>query len=166
MKEVIIDFFITMPPEWAVFLLSMLPITELRASIPVGIELLGLDPIKTMFIAILGDIIPALFILFFMPIFHDWVMKQKFLGNILTKELANAERKFSGKYAKHGAIALILFVGIPLPFTGAWSGSLASFIFNIPFRKSVPLIFAGVILSAIAVTLITVFAGETFRALI
>lgn len=166
MKEFIIQFFLQIEPEWAVFWLSMLPITELRASIPVGIEVFGLPIWKTMMIAIIGNIIPALMILFIMPYVHEWVISQRLLGPIVTKKLNQAETKFSGKYAKYGAIALILFVGIPLPFTGAWTGSLASFVFNIPFKKSVPLIVVGICVAAVAVTLITLFAGGTLRFLL
>jgi len=161
MKEAIINLFLSIDPNWAVFWISMFPVTELRASIPLGIEVFGLSPIKTMLIAIIGDMVPALFILFLLPYVHEWVVQQKILGPIITNRLESAEKKFGGKYAKYGAIGLILFVGIPLPLTGSWTGSLAAFIFNIPFKKSVPLIFAGVCIAAIVVTLITLFAGET-----
>ncbi len=158
-----VDWFVNLPPEWATFFISMIPITELRASIPIGIEVYHLPIIKVWLIAVAGDFIPAIFILFLLPHVHDWMVKTKFLGHHLTRELKKAEKKFSGKYAKYGAIALIVFVGIPLPFTGSWTGSFASFVFNIPFKKSAPLIFAGVCMAATLVTLITIFAGNGLR---
>lgn len=158
-----VDWFTSLPPEWATLLISMIPITEIRASIPIAIEVYGLPIWKTWLIAVVGDMIPALVILSVIPHAHKWITKHKFLGKVLTHELEKAERRFSGKYAKYGAIALIIFVGIPLPLTGSWTGSLASFVFNIPFKKSAPLIFAGVCLAATVITLITLFAGGALR---
>lgn len=156
-------WFSTLPPEWATLLLSMIPITELRASIPIGIEVYHLAIWKVWILSVIGDIIPATVILLMIPWVHDWIVKRRFLGKALTKLLEKAERKFSGKHAKYGAIALVIFVGIPLPFTGSWTGSLAAFVFNIPFKKACPLIFAGVCMAATLVTLITLFAGGTLR---
>ncbi|MFH1286619.1 MAG: small multi-drug export protein [Candidatus Magasanikbacteria bacterium] len=158
-----VEWFASFPPEWAVFFLSMIPITELRASIPIGIGVYGISPMETWIIAVLGNMLPTIFILLIIPHAHDWILRQKFVGNFFRKKLEGAEKYFSGKYSKYGSIALILFVGIPLPFTGAWTGSLAAFIFNIPFRKAFPLIAIGVCLAATIVTLLTLFAGGTFR---
>ncbi|MFH1946606.1 MAG: small multi-drug export protein [Candidatus Magasanikbacteria bacterium] len=160
-----VDWFANIPPEWAVFWTSMIPITELRASIPIGIEVYGLAVWKVWIIAVIGDMIPALIILALIPHIHGWVVKRRFFGPILTKKLEEADRKFSGPYFKYGAMALIIFVGVPLPFTGSWTGSLASFVFNIKFRRAAPLIFIGVCVAATLVTLITLFAGGTLRAI-
>lgn len=158
-----VTWFVGMPPEWSVFFISMIPITELRASIPIGIEIYKLTVWKVWILAVLGDIIPAIFILYFIPFVHGWIVKRKILGKMLTKKLKHAEKAFSGKYAKYGALGLIIFVGIPLPFTGSWTGSLAAFVFNIPFKKALPLITAGVFMAATLVTIITLFAGGAFR---
>lgn len=159
----IVSYFTGMPPEWAVFLLSMFPIVELRGAIPLGIEVYKLSPAATWILAVLGNMVPALIILFLMPRIHEWVVNHKLFGKHATTFLNRAEKKFSGKFAKYGAIGLVLFVGIPLPMTGAWTGSLAAFVFNIPFRKSAPLIGAGVILAGIIVLALTLFAGKTVR---
>lgn len=161
-----VEWFAGMAPELQVFFLSMLPITELRAAIPIGIEVLDLPVLTTMFVAVVGNILPTFFILLLLPHLHDWLMKQKFLGKVLKKKLEDAEKYFSGKYSKYGAIALVLFVGIPLPLTGAWTGSLAAFVFNIRFKKAFPLIVAGVCLASVLVTLITLGAGGAIRSLI
>ncbi len=158
-------WFGSFPHEWSVFFLSMIPITELRAAIPLGLGIYGLPVVDTCFMAVLGNMVPTIFILLLLPRMHDWIMRQKFLGRVLTKKLSHAEKYFSGKYLKYGSVALILFVGIPLPFTGAWTGSLAAFIFNIPFRRSWWLILIGVCLAATLVTLITLSAGGTLRLL-
>jgi len=154
-----IEWFSAFPPEWAVFFLSMLPITELRASIPIGIGVYHIPLIPNALIAIAGNLFPSVILLYFMPRLHDWLIEKKFFGGLLKKKLKDAEKKFSGKYAKYGAVALILFVGIPLPFTGAWTGSMASFVFNIPFKKAFPLILAGVCIAAVIMTVLTVFTN-------
>lgn len=163
MKEIIIQSFEAFPPEWAVFFLSMVPITELRAAIPIGIEAFELPVIQTWIIAVVGNMIPTIFLLALLPYLHDWVLQQKFLGRVLKKKMQDAEKYFSGNHAKYGALALVLFVGIPLPLTGAWTGSLAAFIFNIRFKQALPLIFAGVCTAATVVTILTLGVGGVFR---
>lgn len=153
----------TMSPEAGVFFLSMLPITELRASIPIGLTVFNLPVWKTYLLAVSGNMFPTIFILLLMPKLHKWLLAQKFVGDVLKRKLQQAEEKFSGNHAKYGVIALILFVGIPLPLTGAWSGCLVAFIFNIPFKKSFPLIFTGICLAAAIVTVITLGAGGVLR---
>jgi len=160
-----VNWFVGLPSELAVFLLSMIPITELRASIPIGIEVYHLPVFEVFLLAVVGNIVPTIFILLLMPRLHGWIINQKFIGNILKKKLIQAEKQFGEKHVKFGAIALVLFVGIPLPFTGAWTGSLAAFIFNIPFKKSLPLISIGVCIAAMVVTLITIGAGGALRSL-
>ncbi|HQF57114.1 MAG TPA: small multi-drug export protein [Candidatus Magasanikbacteria bacterium] len=161
-----IQWFTDLSPEWATFFISMIPLTELRASIPIALEVYKMSVWQTWLIAVAGNMLPIFFILYLFPIFHDWLIKKKFIGSFLRKKMELAEKKFSGQYAKYGAIALIIFIGIPLPLTGAWTGALVAFIFNIPFRKSAPLILAGVCLAATIVTFITLFAGGTIRWLI
>lgn len=161
----IVDFFTQLAPKWSVLFLSMIPVTEIRVSIPIGIEFFNLNIFFVWIIAVVGDMIPAVFILYLIPIFNNWLLKQKFIGNIFRKKLEKTHQAFAGKYAKYGAIALIIFVAIPLPFTGSWSGSLAAFIFDIPFKKSLPLIFIGVCIAATIITLITLFAGTTIRSI-
>lgn len=161
----IIDFFTQLPATWSVLFLSMIPVTEIRVSIPIGIEFFSMNIFLVWIIAVIGDMIPATFILFFVPKMNNWLLRQKFIGKIFKNKLEKAEKAFAGKYSKYGAIALITFVAIPLPFTGSWTGSLVAFIFNIPFRKSFPLIFIGVCIAATIITLITLFAGATLRSI-
>lgn len=160
-----VSWFSGLPHEWAIFFLSMIPLTELRASIPIGIEAFGMPVWKVWIITVVGDFIPALFILAIAPRIHAWIIKTRLLGKFATKMLERAEGRFAGKYARYGALGLVVFVGIPLPLTGSWSGSLAAFVFNIPFKKSWPLILAGVCVAATLVTVITLFAGGIIRSL-
>jgi len=161
-----VAWFQHMSPELATFLISMFPVTELRASIPIGIEVYNLPVWKVWLLAVLGDLLPAIVILYTVPHINRWLRSRKWIGKVFIKKLEHAEKLFSGKYSKYGAAALIVFVGIPLPLTGSWTGSLAAFVFNIPFKKALPLITAGVVMAATIVTGITLFAGGALRWLI
>ena len=148
------------PPELGIFFLSMLPVTELRAAIPIGLEVYNLPITKTWFLAVLGNLVPTILILYLMPKVHGVIMRYKIFGSLVTKQLEKAEKKFHKHYKIYGKVALVLFVGIPLPLTGAWTGSLAAFVFNIRFREAVSLIAIGLVISATIVTVLTIFAAH------
>lgn len=157
------EWFSYLPPQLSIFLLSMLPITELQVSIPVGIEVYKLAIWQVVLFTTLGNSLIAAMILVIMPYAHDWAVNSKIFGNVVTTILKRAEKKFSGNYAKYGSIALVLFVGIPFPLSGVYTGSLAAFVFDIPFRKAFPLLFVGILMTEVIVVLLTLFAGETVR---
>lgn len=161
MLDIALSWFQSFPPQWVIFCLSMLPIIELQAAIPLGIHVYHLPIVTTFVYSVMGNMVPIVPLLLLLPYMHDWLVKQPFIGTVLKNRLLAAERLFSGKHAKYGAIGLVLFIALPGPFTGAWTGSLAAFIFRIPFKKAFPLIFIGVCLAALVVLAITLFAGET-----
>jgi len=159
-----VQIFSNIPHEIATLLIAMVPIAELRVSIPVALEVYELSVFSSVFFSILGNMVPVTFILWLLPHVHEWILRQKFLGKFFQKLLKRAEGKISGDLVRYGfAIALVIFIGIPLPMTGAWTGSLICFIFNLPFRKSWPIVFAGVCMAATIVTLVTLFAGVGLR---
>ena len=147
-----------------IFLISMTPIGELRAGIPYGL-LKDINFVLVFSIAVIGNMIPVFFLVYFLPWFE-----KKVLGEALNKTLNGksttrfsrlyrwfrdrTERRYSKRFSLLGAFALISFVAIPLPITGAWTGTFAAHIFGIPSKKALPLIFAGVIIAGIVVTLI------------
>lgn len=146
-------FFNNFPPELAIFIISMLPISELRGAIPVAIGVYGLDPIQTYFLAVIGNIIPVIFILKYLePVSKYLMSKCEFFNKFFTYLFKHTRKKHNGKFEKWGALALITFVAIPLPITGGWSGALAAFVFGIPFKKALPLIFLGVMIAGVIVT--------------
>ncbi len=158
-----IALFKDMSPEMAVFLISMIPVAELRASIPIGLTVYNLDTLTTLFYAILGNIIPMFFILYLIDPVSKFLMKHFTIFNKFFAWLFKRTRiKFEGKYAKYGSIALVLFVSIPLPITGSWTGALAAFLFRIPRQRAAILIISGVIIAALAVTFITKTAWGAF----
>ncbi len=152
-----IEIFKNLPPELSTFLLAIIPITELRASIPIALSVYGLPVFSAMFFSILGDMIPIFIVLVGMEKVYRFVSRKSKCGKkFFDWFFSRTKNKFKGKYAKYGSLALILFVALPFPFTGSWSGSAAAFIFRIPFVKSFPLIFTGILISAILVTLISI----------
>lgn len=163
MTSFFINFFSSFPPEVATFLMSMTPFGELRLSLPVA--LLGYHmPIERAFaISVIGNMIPPTIILIFAARFHKWIAKKSgYFSKKWIKYLAKVQGKFKGKYQRFGLAALIIFVGIPLPMTGAWSGSIAAFIFGLPPSKSWPYIFVGVIISGVITTSLALGLGKVF----
>jgi len=158
-----IELFSSFNSSWATFFIAMLPIAELRVAIPVAIEIYKLNPWWAFIISIVGNMVPVTIILLLVPKIHSWLLRQKVIGKMFGYFLTRAENKFKNDFNKWGLVGLAIFVGIPLPMTGAWTGALAAFVFNIPFKKSWPTIFTGVIIAGIAVFLITLFAGASLR---
>lgn len=138
------------------FITSMLPIAELRGAIPLGIAGLHLDPIVVYIIAVVGNMIPVFFILWFLDSFAERLAERyKPLGLFLHWLFERTRKKFYNNHKKFGNIALIIFVAIPLPITGAWTGSVAAWLFGIPRNKAIGFITIGVLISGIIVTLTT-----------
>jgi len=146
------SLFSNFPPELATFIISMLPISELRGAIPVAIGVYNLNPIEAYSIAVIGNMIPVIFILKYIdPISKYLMSKSKFFDKFFTFLFERTRKKHNGKFEKWGALALITFVAIPLPVTGGWSGALAAFVFGIPFKKALPLIFLGIMIAGLIV---------------
>lgn len=134
-----------------VFLISMVPIVELRGAIPFS-QVLGLPLIQSYALAILGNMIPVPFIYLFARKVLVWMSKRSsVLGKIGTFFLQKGEKGGQTLLAKAGKggtfLALLLFVGIPLPGTGAWTGTLAASILKMDFKRSIVACMLGVLLA-------------------
>lgn len=153
----------SIPHELAVFLLSMIPLSEFQVSIPVGIETYNMPVWEVWILALAGNMVPVFVLLWLLPKMYHWLLVQPVIGKLLTRKIEKDRVEFAKKYEKYGAIALISFIAIPLPLTGAWTASLVAFIFNIPYKKAVFFIFLGGCVATTIVVLLTLFAGETIR---
>lgn len=158
-----IAWFASVPHELSVFLLSMIPVTELRAAIPIGIEVYKLPVIHVWVLAVTGNMIPIFFLMWVIPKVYCWLLEKPIIGKLFLKKIETTRKSFNRGYAKYGAMALIIFIGIPLPMTGAWTGSLVAFLFDISYKKALWYIFLGVSIAATAVVFITLFASGTLR---
>lgn len=138
-------------PQIITFIISMIPLLELRGSIIVAGGLLKLPFIMTFISAIIGNMLPIPFILLFIKRIFKW-MKTK---NKLRKFPEWCEKKAMSKseqIEKYGYFGLYLFVAIPLPGTGAWTGSLAATLFSLDTKKSLLAIFLGVITAGLIIS--------------
>lgn len=138
-----------------VFLISMIPLIELRGAVPVGLSGLWGDalPIIPLYITcIIGNMLPVPFIFFFARKILVWGADKKFIGKFFRFCLEKGEKggkKLQEKAGKGLYWALFLFVGIPLPGTGAWTGTLAASLLDMDFKKSIVAVMAGVVLAGI-----------------
>ena len=134
-----------------VFLISMVPIIELRGAIPYAVGF-GLPLLPSYIIAVLGNMLPVPLIFFFARKILEWGKDKKIIGKFFTFCLEKGNKggqKLLSKAGRSVYLALFLFVGIPLPGTGAWTGTLAASLLNIKKKKSVISIMAGVVLAGI-----------------
>lgn len=153
-----IQLFKSIPPQIATMIIAMLPIAELRVAIPVALGGYKLSVVSAFFWAVLGNFIPAVIILKFIGSVANWLSEKSNLMNKFFKWLfARTRGKFNGNYLKYGEIALVIFIAIPLPMTGAWTGSLAAFLFGIPPKRAVWLVLLGIIGAGIIVTITAKF---------
>lgn len=163
MSQAIIAFFSSFPPELATMLMGATPIGEIRLALPVAVLAYKLPIWEAFFWSVLGNMIPVTIFLVFAKYFHIWIHKRAgWFASTWVKTLDRAQHKFAGDYQKYGLIGLAIFVGIPLPGTGAWTGALAAFILALPFWKSWLSILVGVIISGGLTLLITLGAGKIF----
>lgn len=141
------------PPELIVFFSAMVPVTELRGAIPLGF-LLGL-PAESAFIwGLLGNIVPCLFIVWILGPISSFLMKHStFFNRFFTRLFENTRKKHENSLRKYGAIILIIFVAIPLPGSGGWTGSLVAFLFGISYWKAIGYISLGLTMAGILITL-------------
>jgi uncharacterized membrane protein len=134
------------------FILSMLPISELRGAIPYAVWSGHLDWKEAYIIAVLGNFVPVIPLLLFMEKGSLWLRRYPLGERFFTWFFARTRRK--GKLVERfEAIGLTMFVAIPLPVTGAWTGCAAAVIFGIPRRWAIPCIFLGVMIAGVVVTL-------------
>ena len=134
-----------------VFLISMVPIAELRAAIPYS-QAVGLPLIPSYIIAIIGNMIPVPFIYFFARKVLEWGKDKPVIGRFFTFCLEKGEKGGKALQAKAGRglfVALLLFVGIPLPGTGAWTGTLAASLLDMDFKSSILAVMLGVLLAGL-----------------
>ena len=133
---------------WILFI-SMLPLVEIRGAVPVAV-LSGLPIIPSCIVSVIGNLIPVPFIFLFARRILEWGKDKKYIGRLFTWFLEKGQKggkKLEEKAGKGLYWALFLFVGIPVPGTGAWTGMLAASILNMDFKKSTIAALAGVLLA-------------------
>ena len=150
-----------------IFFVSMVPIVELRGAIPIS-QGFGLPLLQSYIICVIGNMLPVPVIFFFARKVLIWGKDKKFIGGFFKWCLDKGERggeKLKEKAGKGLYVALLLFVGIPLPGTGAWTGTLAASFLDMDFKKSVIACMCGVLLAGVIMGVGSVAGVSFFNAL-
>lgn len=156
LEAFLISTFSSVPSWLAVLIIAMLPIAELRLAIPIGILGFGMDPVYAFTLSVIGNMIPIIPLLLYLEPVSDYLRRWKIWDRFFTWLFERTHRKHSANFEKYGSIGLAIFVGIPLPATGAWTGCAAAFVFGFRFRNALLAIFAGVLMAGMVMTLLTV----------
>ena len=134
-----------------VFFLSMVPVLELRAAIPVGATL-GLEWVANYLICVIGNMIPVPFILLFIRHVLEWMKKVPHLNKIAIW-VENKAQKNTPKVQKYASLGHLIFVALPLPGTGAWTGALVAAMLDMRMKYAIPSIFCGVLIAGLIMSL-------------
>ncbi len=156
MIQQVFDFFSGMGQEIALFFVSVIPFIELRGAIPFGIGILGMPWYKVFLISFLSNCLPIPFLVLLTRKIFKALKKISWLKNFVEKIEARMMKK-SKQVTKYKVIGLFLFVAVPLPGTGAYSGSVIAALLDMRLKKAIPSIVAGVFVAGVLITLITVF---------
>ena len=146
-------------------LLSLLPIAELRGGIPYAIAN-NINPFIAYFICVGANVLAFPIVFFFLEFLHPLFLKIDLYKNLFDKFVIKTREKLNDKIKKYGFWGLMIFVMIPLPVTGAYTGSFAAWLFNIPKKKAFLSVVLGVVISGIIVTTIMLTGIEAFQFLL
>ena len=135
-------------------MISMLPVVELRGGIPFGVAALGLNAHEAMIAAIVGNLIPVPFVVMFMNKILSWMKTTKYGGRLAERIERKGESK-KDKVLKYRSLGLCIFVAVPLPGTGAWTGALVASLLGMNAKKAMPPIILGVFIASIIVVTLT-----------
>ena len=140
-----------------VLLTSMLPIIELRGGIPLGIAGYNLPPALALIVSLAGTLLAGLILLWLWPRLVNSVLRRfKPLDRFLSWIFERTRKRFYRRYSKWGDLALVIFVAVPLPITGIWTGSVAAYLFGIPYWRAFGLLSLGALISGLIVLLATI----------
>ncbi len=154
-ENLLVEMLASVPHWLAVLVIGAIPISELRGAIPVAMGVYGMGPVEAYFLSVVGNLIPVIPLLLFLEPVSVYLRRYRIFDLFFTWLFSRTRQNHSESFEKYGLLALTIFVAIPLPATGAWSGCAAAFVFGIRFRHSLPAIAAGVMIAGIIVTAVT-----------
>ena len=149
----ILDSLQQLPPPLAVFLIATLPVFELRGAIPAGYLMGMTDPLRIYLLAVAGNFVPVMPILLGLGPTERGLRRFRWIDRFLTWLFRRNESR-SSLVKRYESLGLILFVAIPAPMTGAWTGSIAAYLFKLPLRLAIPCIILGILIAGLVVTLV------------
>jgi len=152
--------------EIITFVVAAIPLSELRGAIPLAILKFGFGPFKALLISFLGNILPVLPLLLVFDKVSEYLSHKFYWFNRFFSWLFERTRRNHGDHFHYwGDLALLIFVAIPLPLTGAYSGAIAAFVFGIPKKHAFLSIVLGVLIAGIIMTALTVLGETMFKQL-
>ena len=156
MQESLLYWVQDMPVELATAVLAMLPVTELRASLPVAITVLGVDPLLALIYSLIGNAVPLVLIFLLLPPFIKWAdAHSPRVHKIMDGYFLRLKNKHAKRYDIYGRIFLFFLVAIPLPGTGVWTASLLAVLFGVKRRYAIGAILSGMGLAGLIVLSLT-----------
>lgn len=148
-------------PDWLVtIIISMMPFVELRLSLPLAIAYYNMDWRLAFTIAVIGNVIPVPFIMLFLGKIERWLRKYRWWEKKMDKFFDYTRRRATTSIKRYEVIGLWLYVAIPLPVTGAWTGALIAYLFDLNIKRSFYSITAGVLTAGLIVLFVTLGAIE------
>ena len=147
-----------------IFFISMVPLIELRGAIPVS-QVMGLPIVPSFIVCIIGNMLPVPIIYLFARKVLEWGADKPLIGKFFTFCLEKGEKGGKKLQAKAGRglfVALLLFVGIPIPGTGAWTGTLAASILDMDFKSTVAAAMCGVLLAGVIMMVVSLLGVNIF----
>lgn len=148
-----------MNPQLSTFFLSMVPGTESDAVIPLAVTIWHLSYLRAFIFSILGNAVPFFVVYFGLDWLHAFCVRHlPRLVAPIDRAIEHTKKRLGKAYATYGAIALCIYIALPIPFTGVWSASIAASVFRVPFKSAAAGVLSGMVLGAIIVVLITMGA--------
>jgi uncharacterized membrane protein len=145
-----------MLPDWFVTVfISMLPLVELRGAIPVAILVYNMHPATAFIISVIGNMIPIPFIMILLHRGERWLRRYKWWDRVIDKWFDRLRNRASGTIERYEVLGLWIYVAIPLPVTGAWTGAFIAYLFDLDRRRALLAITAGVLTAGLIVLFIT-----------
>lgn len=155
MHELIISWFSHFPKELATFLIALIPVTELRASIPLAINVYGLSPALAWTYSVAGTFFAMVLIVLLLDPIAKFLSKYIAFFKKFFDWLFDHTRKRAGsKMERYGSWAIFILAATPIPLLGGMTGALAAFVFGVPLKKSLPLLLVGTMVSGVIVVFI------------
>jgi len=140
-------------------LMTMVPFLELRASIPFGILILSMDWIPVFIVCVISNIILGMILFPFIQYIVDIATRIRFIDNIYKRYVARTQQRIKKYVDKYGWLGVAIFIGVPLPGSGVYSGSLGAYLIGLQYKRFIIANIIGVIIAGVIVTIASLFGG-------
>lgn len=156
-------WFQNFPPELATFLIAIIPISELRASIPIAIKVYELPVWSAYIFSVLGNLLPMILIVLILEPVAEYLSRHvNFFKKFFDWLFEHTRKRGAKKFEKWGEFAVFVLTATPIPLLGGWTGPLAAFVFDVKLKKSIPLIILGCLTAGAIVTTLTLLSLNGF----